>query len=107
MKKIIISMALALPLLANAANQAVLTWSYDLVAFPTATFNLYQYEKGQPKPTTPSVSGVSALTTTVSSGLSTGKTYCWVATAVVGGSESPDSNEACKTFPAAPSLTVK
>lgn len=88
-----------------AANQATLTWGYDMVAFPTATFNVYQAEKGQPKVKTQS--GVSELTASVTTGLVTGKTYCWQVTAVVGTEESSVSNEACKTFPSSPTaLTV-
>lgn len=106
MRALLIAASLALASLsAHAANQAVLTWTYDLVAWPSATFNVYQGEKGQPK--TQAQTGVAALTTTISTGLATGKTYCWDVTAVVGGFETDHSAEACKPFPPSPTLTVK
>ena len=106
MRALIIAAGLALAsLAAHAANQAVLSWTYDTAAWPGATFNVYQAEKGQAK--TQAMTGLSSLTATVNTGLVTGKTYCWEVTAVVGGSESDHSAEACKTFPPAPALTVK
>lgn len=104
LKRLIILAILALPIASFAANQAVLTWTYDLVAWP-GTFDVYQAEQGQPKVKT--LSGLSGLTTTVGTGLVTGKTYCWQIKAVVAGVESDLSNEACKTFPPSPALTVK
>jgi hypothetical protein len=103
MKRLLL-IALLFPTLSFAANQAVLTWGYDMVAFPTATFNVYRGLKGQAKVL--SATGVTALTATDSTGLATGSTYCWEVTAVVGGTESAPSNEACKTFPASPSSLI-
>ena len=52
--------------LAQAANQAVLTWDYDVVTFPTVTFNVYGAEKGQPKAAV-ATTAAGAKTTTLTS----------------------------------------
>lgn len=93
-----------------AANTATLDWGYTSndPANDNPTFTVYQGLQGQAK--------VSAGTTTtktfnISTGLASGKTYCWVVTASVGANESLPSNEACKTFPPIPpaptSLTIR
>jgi hypothetical protein len=94
--------------LAAAANQAVLTWDYDMVAYPTATFNVYQCQGAPGCAKTQVASGITAKTATLTTGFADGKRYCFEVTAVVGSDESGRSNEACKTFPQAPAtLTVK
>lgn len=51
--------------------------------------------------TTPALTGVTALTVTITSGLADGTTECGAVTAVEGGVESAKSNTATKTFPPA------
>lgn len=105
MRAIFVALLLIATGLAQAANQAVLTWDYDVVTFPTVTFNVYGAEKGQPKAVV-ATTAAGAKTATLTSGLVTGKAYCWQLTAVVDGSESAMSNEACKTFPAPPTALI-
>lgn len=110
MKKLI-ALALALaPMLALAANTATLDWGYTSndPANDNPTFVVYQGLQGQPKVAGPTTT---AKTLTISTGLLSGKTYCWHVTARTALDESLPSNEACKTFPAIPaaptSLTVR
>ena len=97
------------PLAALAANTATLDWGYTSndPANDNPTFTVYQGLQGQAKA---AAGTTTAKTFSVSTGMSSGKTYCWVVTASVGANESLPSNEACKTFPATPaaptSLTV-
>ena len=109
--KILVFVLSLLPGLAFAANTAVLTWT-EPVASPDGAYayNVYQGLKGQAKARVQTA--VPGTTTTISDGLLLGREYCWqLRTVIVGyeSVESVDSNEACKTFPAAapPTLTVK
>jgi len=99
-----------------APPSAVLTWAAPTlntdgtaITLPL-TYNVYQGAQGST--TKPSVlTGVTALTATITTGLAASSTVCFELTAVAGGQESAHSGEACKTFPAAtpaaPTLTVK
>lgn len=115
MKKIL-ALALAVPFMvhAQAANQAVLTFTIptlrsDGTSIPAAaiSYNIYQGLKGQAKT---KVGTVTTNTTTLTTGLLSNTQYCWQVTAfetaVGASSESVMSNEGCKTMPAAAVGTV-
>lgn len=80
-------------------------------AIPAGTVITYNVYQGATGAETLLSSGVSALTFSATTGLTSGSTVCWEVTAVIAGVESSRSNEACKTFPSVPSppasLTVK
>lgn len=68
------------------------------------TYKVYQGISGQAKA---AVGTISATTSTITTGLLGGTTYCWQVSALEGGTnESALSNEACKTFPPSPPQTV-
>jgi hypothetical protein len=68
------------------------------------TYNLYQ---GTSATTLVKVaSGLTTLTTTVTTGLVDGQTYFWAVTAVAGGLEGAKSNVASKVFAAVPPGSV-
>lgn len=104
MKKLAIVLLAALCMPALAANQAVLSWGavtkdVEGNAITGVTYNLYQGVQGQPKVKTGTPQ--SATTATISSGLTSGRTYCWQVSASANGVEGALSNEACKSFPPA------
>lgn len=127
MKKLLLALFLLLPGLAlaaptctvgaaNTAPKAVLAWvaptlNTDTTAITNLplTYNLYQ---GTSSGTEVKVaSGITALTSTLTTGLVGGKSYYWFVTAVDSqGTEGLASAEVCKTFPgsvpAAVTLTV-
>ena len=116
MKRLFALLLLAGVANAQAANQAVLTWTAptlntDGTTITAAlTYNVYQGAKGSTTKASAST-GLPGLTTTIFSGLLPGTTVCFEVTAVAGGQESAHSGEVCKTFPAsvpsAPTLTVQ
>lgn len=105
MKRILTFLGLALwSSLSLAANQAVLAWGavtkdVEGNSITGVTYTVYQGVQGQPKAKTGSP--VSATTVTITSGLSSGRTYCWQVSASANGVEGALSNEACKSFPPA------
>jgi hypothetical protein len=99
------------PPTAQLSWTAVTTYA-DGTAIPSGvavTYNVYQ------GPTATSLtkvaSGVTALTSTITTGLSDGQTYFWSVTAVAGGLEGAQSNVGTKSFaavqPGTVTLTVK
>lgn len=80
----------------------------------TLTYNIYEGQGASVSTctvgSTPSQTGLSGTTVTISTGLQDGTTACFAVTAVEGGVESAKSNTATKTFPPAtplaPTLTV-
>jgi hypothetical protein len=102
---------------AQTAPTATLSWNAvttytDGTTIPSSapvTYNIYQ---GTSATTLVKVAtGVTALTSSISTGLSDGNTYFWAVTAVSGGVEGAQSNVASKAFaagtPGAVTLTVK
>ena len=67
----------------------------DIAASVVVTYNVYQGVKGQPKTR---VATIGASPATISTGLESGKEYCWQVSAVANGVESAQSNEGCKAF---------
>lgn len=101
---------------ATAAPSATLTWTNvttysDGTTIPSTvavTYNVYQ---GTSAATLVKVAtGVTAVTDTISTGLSDGQSYYWAITAVAGGIEGAQSNVGSKTFaagtPGTTTLTV-
>lgn len=94
---------LAGPAAAQAANTATITFTAptalaDGSAIPVGSvlsYNVYQGEKGAAKT---KVATISASPGSVTTGLSTGKAYCFQLSAVLNGLEGAQSNEACKSF---------
>ena len=96
---------------------ATLTWTAvtqysDGTTIPstvTVTYNVYQGTSATSL--TKVASGVTALTSSISTGLADGQTYFWAVTAVAGGLESAQSNVGTKVFaaiaPGTVTLTVK
>lgn len=74
----------------------------DIAASTPVSYRVYQGAKGQTKTL---VGTITSTNTTISSGLQAGE-YCWEVTAVVGTEESSRSNEACKSFKAAQTVTI-
>jgi hypothetical protein len=99
---------------AVAANQAVIsftaptTYTDGTPITAVLSYGVYQALQGQPKV---KVATVLTTTSTITTGLLSGKTYCWQVTAIDGAQESAMSNEACKTFappiPNAVTITVQ
>lgn len=101
----------------TAGPSATLTWAapttyVDGTAIPstvTITYNVYQGPSASALVKV--ASGVTALTDTVTTGLSDGQTYYWAVTAVANSIESAQSNVGSKTFASvatgAVTLTVK
>lgn len=97
---------ISLGALAATPNQAVLSWTAPTTysdgtpVTDPITYTVYQGLQGQPKAKGPT--GITATTVTISTGLLSGRTYCWAVTAATATSpESAPSAEACKTFPPA------
>ena len=68
------------------------------------TYKVYQGTAGQAKAV---VGTISTTTSTITTGLLGGTTYCWQVSALEGGAnESALSAEACKTFPPSPPQAV-
>jgi hypothetical protein len=116
MKRILILAALALPLAAVAqpVNTATITFSaptqrVDGTPIEGAlSYKLYQGPKGAPKAV---VSTITTTSATVTTGLLSGREYCWQVAAfeTVASTAGPDSelsNEGCKRFPLAPPAPV-
>jgi ABC-type nitrate/sulfonate/bicarbonate transport system substrate-binding protein len=88
---------------AQAANTATVSFSppttmADGSAIPNPallSYGIYLGEQGAAK-TKVTISNGSPVP--ITSGLTTGKTYCVQVTAIIGGLESAMSNEACKSF---------
>jgi hypothetical protein len=101
-------LAVLLPGIVLAADQAVLTWtgvSVDVNNNPVTgvTYNVYQGVKGATKV---KVGNTSATTYTANLTQASGTTYCWQVSALTATNpESALSTEACKTFPAAQMAT--
>lgn len=100
-----------IPAVAQAADPAVISFSAvtgytDGTAIPAGTaisYNIYQGLQGQPKLV---VANITTTGTTIATGLVTGSTYCFSATAVVNGVEGAQSNEACKKIKPTPNSLV-
>ena len=90
---------------AQTANTATITFTrpaiyadgsaLDPVAV-AVTYGLYQGLQDQPKT---KVATINAVTSTVTTGLLSGSTYCFQVSAIANGVEGDLSLEACKTFP--------
>lgn len=68
----------------------------DIAAGTAIGYYVYQSKKGEPKVRAATL--ISATTATISTGLLAGTEYCWQVSAVIQGTESALSNEACKAF---------
>jgi len=96
----------------KAANTATITFTAvtkytddtTIPAGTAVTYNVYQGAKGST--TKAKVGTITATSTTISVGLLTGQEYCFEVSAVVGGIEGADSNEACKKFVGTPGIVV-
>jgi hypothetical protein len=103
--------------LAQTPPTATLTWTApttytDGTTIPTTvalSYNVYQGTSATSL--TKVATGVTALTSTITTGLVDGNTYYWSVTAVANGLEGAQSNVASKTFaavaPGTVTLTVK
>jgi hypothetical protein len=103
--------------LAQTAPTAVLSWTApttysDGTTIPSSvalTYNIYQGISATALVKV--ATGVTALTSSISTGLADGTTYYWSVTAVAGGLEGAQSNVGTKTFaavaPGTVTLTVK
>ena len=87
---------------AIAANQAVISFTAP-TAYTDGTpitlplsFGVWQGLSGAPKT---KVATITTTTSTITTGLLSGKTYCWQVDVSDGTQTSALSNEACKTFP--------
>ena len=88
-----------------APPSATLTWTAPtaytdgtaIASGVVITYNLYQGPSGQEAATAVST-GITGLTTTITTGLVAGTTTCWQVTANANGQESAKTNEVCKTF---------
>lgn len=95
------------------ADPAVLTFQAPTAytdATPIApgtalTYNVYQALQGQPLA---KVATITATTTTITTGLTPGQTFCFAVTAVANGQESAQSNQQCKlsAFPVPNAVTI-
>ena len=68
----------------------------DIAAGTAISYYVYQAKKGEPKVRAGGT--ITGQTTTISTGLQAGTEYCWQVSAVIQGTESALSNEACKAF---------
>lgn len=98
---------LLLPVLALAQSPSVqLNWNavtaYTDGSAITGTVTYSAYEVGTPN--TLIGEGLTGTNWTYSGSFEPGKTYCFVVTATVGGVEGAVSNQACKSFAAAPKV---
>lgn len=107
MKRILFAVLLLIASQAFAVEPAVITFTApskytdgsDIPAGTAMSFNIYQGLQGQPKT---KIATITATGTTVTTGLLPGSTYCFAATAVIGGIESapsPDTTSSCKLTP--------
>ena len=104
MKKSILALSLMAAASAFAANQAVISFSAPTTYSDGTPITLplsYGVWQGLQGATKTKVATVTTTTATVTTGLLSGKTYCWQVDASDGAQTSALSNEACKTFPPA------
>ena len=119
MKRLLLALAILVPFVVPAqtvVNQAVISFNKptaytDGTPIPASvalSYGVYQALQGQPKV---KVATITATTATITTGLLSGKTYCWQVTTSDGAQESAFSNEACKSFsapiPNAVTITVQ
>jgi hypothetical protein len=98
--------------LAQAAPQATLTWTApttytDGSSIPSTVVVTYNVYQGPSATTLVKVaSGVTTLTSSITTGLISGQTYFWAVTAVANGLEGAKSNVGTKVFAAVPPNAV-
>ena len=108
-----LTLAIFAPLaLAQSSNTATITFTApttlaDGTALPAGSvlsYNVYQGEQGAAKTMVANIKGSPGSVTT---GLATGKVYCFQVSAVLNGIEGQLSNEACKSFVAPGTVVIK
>lgn len=117
MKKLLGLLLICGAAFAQTPPTATLTWTApttytDGTAIPSTVALSYNVYQGvSPTALVKVASGVTTLTSTITTGLADGNTYYWSVTAVAGGLEGAQSNVASKTFaavaPGTVTLTVK
>jgi hypothetical protein len=82
----------------------------DGTPIPAGTVMTYGVYQGAPGATKIKVATITATSTTITTGLVGGATYCFTVTAIIAGVGSPQSNEGCKVMalpiPSAVVITV-
>lgn len=100
-----ISLAHADPAVINFSAPTTYTDGTPIAAGTVVTYGVYQAPQGQPLVKVATITGT---TTTITTGLTPGATFCFAVTALIAGQESAQSNQVCKlsSFPVPSPVTI-
>lgn len=103
-----ISLAYADPAVISFQAPTTYTDGTPIPAGTAFTYGVYQAPQGQPLVKVATITGT---TTTITTGLTPGATFCFAVTAIINGQESAQSNQQCKLsafpVPSAVVITVR
>lgn len=102
---LVAALAYADPAVITFAAPTTYTDGSQIAAGTAITYDVYQAPQGQ---TLVRVATITGTTTTITTGLTPGQTFCFAVTAVINGLASDRSNQACKlsAFPVPNAVTI-